>query len=70
MVVQPQPLMNEILTVQEVANYLRVSRVTIWRWCKQGVLPASRIGRNWRINREDLLMMLESTEDLLDLGFH
>lgn len=70
MLVQPQPLMNEILTVQEVANYLRVSRVTIWRWCKQGVLPASRIGRNWRINREDLLMMLESTEELLDLGFH
>lgn len=70
MLAQTKPLSNEILTVQEVANYLRVSRVTIWRWCKQGVLPASRVGRNWRIHREDLIVMLESTEDLLELGFH
>ena len=48
-------LPNELLTVKEVADYLRVSRVTAWRWCQQGVIPAFRIGRNWRIRREDLL---------------
>jgi excisionase family DNA binding protein len=48
-------LHNELLTVKEVADYLRVSRVTAWRWCQQGVIPAFRIGRNWRIRREDLL---------------
>ena len=47
-------LLNELLTVKEVADYLRVSRVTAWRWCQQGVIPAFRIGRNWRIRREDL----------------
>ncbi len=45
---------NHLLTVQEVADYLRVSRVTVWRWCKHGVIPAFRIGRTWRINRADL----------------
>jgi excisionase family DNA binding protein len=48
-------LQNELLTVKEVAEYLRVSRVTAWRWCQQGIIPAFRIGRNWRIRREDLL---------------
>lgn len=48
-------LSSELLTVKEVADYLRVSRVTAWRWCQQGVIPAFRIGRNWRIRREDLL---------------
>jgi len=48
-------LQNELLTVKEVAAYLRVSRVTAWRWCQQGIIPAFRIGRNWRIRREDLL---------------
>jgi excisionase family DNA binding protein len=48
-------LRNELLTVKEVAEYLRVSRVTAWRWCQQGVIPAFRIGRNWRIRRNDLL---------------
>jgi len=48
---------NELLTVQEVADYLRVSRVTIWRWCQRGIIPAFQIGRNWRIHREDLLKL-------------
>jgi excisionase family DNA binding protein len=48
-------LQNELLTVREVAAYLRVSRVTAWRWCQQGVIPAFRIGRSWRIRRDDLL---------------
>ena len=51
---------NELLTVKEVAAYLRVSRVTAWRWCQQGVIPAFRIGRNWRIPRDALLELKES----------
>lgn len=50
---------NELLTVKEVALYLRVGRVTIWRWCQQGIIPASQIGRSWRIHRDDLLRFLE-----------
>jgi excisionase family DNA binding protein len=50
---------NELLTVKEVAKYLRVGRVTIWRWCQQGQIPASRVGRNWRIHRDDLFSFLK-----------
>ena len=50
---------NELLTVPEVADYLRVSRTTAWRWCQRGVIPAIQIGRNWRIHRADLLELLE-----------
>ncbi len=46
---------NELLTVKEVAAYFRISRVTAWRWCQQGIIPAFQIGRNWRISRDDLL---------------
>lgn len=49
---------NELLTVAEVADYLRVSRVTVWRWCQQEVIPASQVGRIWRIHRDDLLQIL------------
>ena len=55
-------LRKEILTVREVADYLRVSRVTVWRWCQEGTLPASRIGRNWRIRRDDLFQVLEERQ--------
>lgn len=45
---------SEVLTVAEVADYLRVSETTIWRWCSTGKLPAFRIGRGWRVQRSDL----------------
>jgi excisionase family DNA binding protein len=43
--------MDEILTVQEVAQYLKVSRSTVWRWCNQRKLPAFKIGHHWRVHR-------------------
>lgn len=55
---------NDLLTVKEVAAYLRVSRVTVWRWCQQGIIPASRVGRSWRIPRSDLLNLLKTSPSL------
>ena len=42
---------DEILTVREVAEYLKLSRTTVWRWCNEGKLPAFKVGRGWRIHR-------------------
>jgi len=46
--------MDEILTVQEIAQYLKLSRTTIWRWCSEGKLDAFKVGRSWRIRRSAL----------------
>lgn len=53
---------NELLTVLEVAAYLRVSRVTVWRWCQRRIIPASQVGRSWRIHRDDLLRLLRTAQ--------
>ena len=59
---QNQPILhNEVLTVREVATYLRVNRVTVWRWCTKGVIPATRVGRTWRIHRDDVLNLFNLT---------
>lgn len=44
----------DVLTADEVASYLRVSKTTVCRWCKEGKLRAFRIGRGWRVHRVDL----------------
>lgn len=46
--------MDEVLTVDEVAQYLRVHPMTVQRWCRTGELPAAKIGRAYRIKRADL----------------
>jgi excisionase family DNA binding protein len=47
------------LTVAQVADELQVTAQTIRNWIDQGVLPAVRVGRAFRIRREDV-------DDLLD----
>lgn len=45
---------TDMLTVAEVAAYLKISPTTVWRHCSTGVLPAFRVGRQWRVERRDL----------------
>ena len=42
------------LTVQEVADTLRVSTMTVYRLIKAGDLPAVRIGRSFRVRDVDV----------------
>lgn len=51
--------MDEILTIQEVARYFKLSPTTIWRWCTAGKLPAFRVGRGWRVHRSEVEMIVE-----------
>lgn len=43
-----------VLTVAEIATYLKISPTTVWRHCVRGTLPAFRVGRQWRVERRDL----------------
>jgi excisionase family DNA binding protein len=43
-----------LLTVNEVADLLRVSRMTVYRLIKAAELPALRVGRNYRLREEDV----------------
>ena len=47
-------VVDEILTVREVAKYLKLSRTTVWRWVKEGKLRAFKLGRSWRVRRSEL----------------
>jgi excisionase family DNA binding protein len=41
-----------VLTVREVAEYLRVHQTTVYRLLKEQKLPGFRVGSDWRFNRE------------------
>ena len=45
---------NKIYGVGDLANFFRVSKKTIWEWCKKGKLPAFKIGKEWRVRVGDL----------------
>ena len=51
---------SELLSVEEVTRILKVSQATVQRWCRDGKLPAAKIGKSYRIRREDLDLWYES----------
>ncbi len=48
------PSEGEILTVSEVARFLRVPKSTVYKLARLGELPASKIGKHWRFLRRDI----------------
>ena len=44
--------MPEIMTTREIANYLRLHELTICKLAGEGKIPAIRIGRLWRFDKE------------------
>ncbi len=54
----------DVLTVDEVAKLLKLSKITIYRLIKTGEIPAYKIGASWRVNREDLENYIESKKKL------
>src|SRR5690349_15734630 len=48
------PASKTLMTLQETAEYLRVTRSTIHRLLKRNQIPAFRIGRHWRFYAEEI----------------
>ncbi len=46
--------MSSIMTLEEVAGYLRVHPSTVYRMVKNHAIPAFKIGSDWRFNRESI----------------
>jgi PTS system nitrogen regulatory IIA component len=47
-------LSDDILTIEEVANYLRVSDRTVYEWAQRGEIPAGKIGTVWRFKKPEI----------------
>jgi len=46
--------MNKIYTPEEIAERLKVSKITVYKWLQNGNLKAFKAGKMWRITRDDL----------------
>jgi PTS system nitrogen regulatory IIA component len=47
-------LSDDILTIEEVAKYLRVSERTVYEWAQKGEIPAGKIGTVWRFKKSEI----------------
>lgn len=43
--------MDEIMTIEEVAKYLKLRPQTIYTWAQNGKIPAAKLGKEWRFKK-------------------
>lgn len=56
-------MVADVMTVSEVAQYLRVNPQTVYRKAKAGELPALRIGRAIRFRKTELDASLKKLDE-------
>lgn len=49
----------EFLTVEEVAKSLKIHTNTAYKMCRQGSIPAVKVGKEWRIDKQEFIKLMK-----------
>lgn len=61
--VRDETMSDEILTIQELAEYLKLNEKTAYRLAGEGKLPGFKVGGSWRFKRVDIEAWIEKQKD-------
>ena len=45
---------DEIMTIEEVADFLKLKPQTVYKWAQEGTIPSAKLGKEWRFRRSIL----------------
>lgn len=48
------PTTEPWLSVEEVADHLKISKESVYRWLEKGKIPAHRVGKQWRFKASEV----------------
>lgn len=61
---------DQIMTVKDVANFLKVNERTIYRMATEGRIPAFRVGTSWRFKLCEIDQWIESERNCAQQQIH
>lgn len=50
----PKQEPDSVMTIDDLASYLKLSKSTLYKLAVQGKLPGQKVGRHWRFHRESI----------------
>lgn len=61
---------DNILTIDELSDYLRIPRSTLYKLAQEGRVPCQKVGRHWRFRKEaiDRWLGQAGANDMADAG--
>ncbi|MBI4659994.1 MAG: helix-turn-helix domain-containing protein [Verrucomicrobia bacterium] len=60
---------DEIMTLEEVAKYLKLKPQTVYKWAQENQIPGAKIGKEWRFRKTILDHWVDSAIVLSKGGF-
>jgi len=60
--------MSRLMDIDELADYLRLQKQTIYNWLHQGKIAGIKVGGVWRFERKELDAWLKSRRRLIKTG--
>lgn len=55
--------MGQILTTKELAEYLKLTEVTIYKYVCEGKIPGHKVGSRWRYDKDQIDELLRRNEE-------
>jgi excisionase family DNA binding protein len=49
---------DEVMTIEELSGYLKVSKSTLYQLAQKGVLPGMKVGKHWRFHKNAVVEWL------------
>lgn len=43
---------NTVMTIDDLAVYLKLSKSTLYKLCSEGKVPGQKVGRHWRFHKD------------------
>lgn len=59
---------SRLMNIDELADYLRIQRQTIYNWLNQGKISGIKVGGVWRFDRKDVDDWLRSRKRASKVG--
>ena len=55
--------MAKLLNTKELAEYLKLTEVTIYKYANEGKIPGAKVGSRWRFDKDHIDELLKSEEE-------
>lgn len=55
---------DEILTIKELANYLRIAEKTAYKFVAEGKIPGFKVGGAWRFRKDDIVQWINAQKNI------
>jgi len=60
---------EEIMTLEEVARYIKMKPPTVYKWVQEGKIPGTKLGKEWRFRRRIIDEWIDTSIALSRGGF-